>query len=93
MRQSMGFSRACVCTLLLCATWPPVRLAAQTTWNVTQYGVSSNGSVDQTSAINAVIQDAQPGDTVYFPAGVYPIAGTINAKTGVAIAGAVRAMS
>jgi hypothetical protein len=68
--------------------WWQASLATATTWNVTQYGASPNGSTDDTAAINAVIAEAQSGDTVYFPAGVYDITNSINAKAGVALLGA-----
>ena len=87
MRQGAGFAWVYVGTLL-CATLGRAPLAAATTWSVTQFGANPNGSVDDTAAINAAINAAQSGDTVFFPAGVYDIANVITAKTGVALLGA-----
>jgi hypothetical protein len=88
MRKSMAFSRTCVFLLLLSVAWWQASPATATTWNVTQFGANPNGSVDDTTAINNAIAAAQPGDTVYFPAGIYDITNSINAKAGVALMGA-----
>lgn len=48
------------------------------TLNVTDYGAVGDGSSDDTSAINDAILDANPGDTVYLPAGTY----LVNVRSG-----------
>jgi parallel beta-helix repeat protein len=88
MRDNTGFLRVCVCACLLSVGSWQASPAKATTWNVTQFGAVPNGSTDDTSYINATIAAAQPGDTVYFPAGVYDISNSINAKAGVALLGA-----
>ena len=73
MRQSIGFAQRGVFLLLLSVAWWQASQARATMWNVTQFGVNPNGSADDAIAINNDHAAAQPGDTVYFPAGVYDI--------------------
>jgi parallel beta-helix repeat protein len=61
------------------------------TFNIQNYGATSNNAAnDDAQVINAVINAAQPGDTVYMPNGTYHIKSTINLKTGVSLVGQSR---
>lgn len=65
-------------------------------WNVLQYGVKGDGTTNDTSAIQAVIDGAsggsdsggsiRGGDTVYFPPGTY-LTDSLTMKPGVTILG------
>src|SRR5688572_11048747 len=63
---------------------------AAATLNVTSYGAVPNGTGDYTAAIQAAINAANAGDTVFIPAGTYRVSGTINTKTGTKLHGANR---
>ena len=41
--------------------------------NVKEFGARGNGLADDTTAIQAAINAAKPGETIYFPAGVYSV--------------------
>ncbi len=58
---------------VLVSTFPPV-------FNVRAYGATGDGSTDDTAAVQAAIDAcvAAGGGTVYFPAGVYKIAGSLQ---------------
>ncbi len=61
------------------------------TINIQTYGATSNDPADNdATVINAIINAAQPGDTVYIPNGTYHIKSTINLKTGVSLVGQSR---
>lgn len=57
--------------------------------NVLDYGATGNGTTDDTSAIQAAVT-AAAGGPVYFPAGTYVISSTINWKTTVLFAPAMK---
>lgn len=63
----------------------PVANAA--TFNVTSYGATPNDGNDDTSGIQAAINAANSGDTVYFPNGTYRVSSAINAKSNVKLEG------
>jgi parallel beta-helix repeat protein len=65
-------------------------LASAATLNVTTYGATGGDSSDDVTAINAAINAATTGDTVYFPNGTYYISASIVAKSGVALVGQAR---
>lgn len=56
-------------------------------FDVTQYGAIGDGVVNDRAAIQAAIDDATPGGTVYFPAGTYKVSTALQLKTGVILAG------
>ncbi len=59
--------------------------------NIKTYGATSNNSADNdATVINAVINAAKAGDTVYIPNGTYHIKTTINLKSGVSLVGQSR---
>jgi len=47
-------------------------------YNVKDFGATGNGSTDDTSAIQAAINAAPAGSTVFFPAGTYLVSSTIQ---------------
>lgn len=51
----------------------------------TVYGALGDGSTDDITAINAAIQAASAGDSVWFPAGTYIISTSIIPKSGVSL--------
>lgn len=54
--------------------------------NVKEYGVTGNGTTDDTDSINACLA-AQKGRIHYFPKGTYKISSTINLPAGTTILG------
>ena len=49
----------------------------------TKYGLSNDGTGDQTSKMNAFLKDAASvGKIAYFPAGIYLVKGTVIVPTG-----------
>ncbi len=63
--------RPCAPALFLLVALP----ASAAVRNVKACGARGNGRADDTAAINRAIQKSAPGDTIFFPAGVYRIAG------------------
>ena len=56
--------------------------------NVMDFGARANGSADDTAAIQAAINAAKPGETVYFPAGVYIVSNfVVKNRSGLSFAG------
>lgn len=57
--------------------------------NVAAYGATGNGVTDDLEAIIAAISAAQPGNSVFFPAGTYRISNSIDlsAKIGIRLIG------
>ena len=66
-----------VVALLLSASLP----ARAATVDVTRGGAVSTGAVDNTKAIQKVIDDSAAGDTILFPPGAYSISGTVVFKS------------
>ncbi len=58
----------------------------------TAYGAVGNGSTDDTAAIQAAINAALAGSTVYFPPGTYAISSEIRLKAAVSYIGAGHAL-
>lgn len=55
--------------------------------NIIDYGARGNDSKDDTAAIQAAINAANSGDTVFIPDGIYKISGAIAAKSNIKIQG------
>ncbi|MFF0736884.1 glycosyl hydrolase family 28-related protein [Streptomyces chartreusis] len=65
-----------------------VNLTGVTGWaNVQRLGAVGNGIIDDTAAIQAVIDACPPGGTVYLPRGVYKTTTTLDLKNGVSLRG------
>lgn len=58
--------------------------------NVIDYGAVPNDGADDLAAINAAVNAASAGDTVFVPTGDFSITGSIRPKSGVTIEGAGR---
>ncbi|KAJ6789224.1 hypothetical protein PWT90_05834 [Aphanocladium album] len=54
---------------------------------VTDMGVQNDGTGDQTEAINKILDERQPGDITYFPAGIYQVKGTVKVPPNTIIVG------
>ncbi len=72
--------------LLLLWSIVPAAFAASPFYSVRDYGARGDGKTDNTSAINAAIDDAagKGGGTVYFPAGKY-LSYTIHLKSNITL--------
>lgn len=55
--------------------------------NAAQYGATGNGSADDTAAIQAALDAASPGQTVYLPAGVYVTSAPLTVPSRVVLRG------
>jgi hypothetical protein len=56
--------------------------------NVKQFGARGNGLADDTTAIQAAINAAKPGETIYFPVGVYSVSNfVVKNRSGLSFAG------
>jgi hypothetical protein len=56
--------------------------------NVRQFGAKGDGIADDTAAIQAAINAAKPGETIYFPAGIYAVANfVVKNRSGLSFAG------
>ena len=83
--------RKAVYSLVLCLVWlGPAASAA--TLNVTDYGAIPDDTGDDQGSINNAIAAALSGDTVFFPAGTYRVAGAVVGKSGVRLEGAAGAV-
>lgn len=56
--------------------------------NIKQYGVTGDGVTDDTASINVALSAVPAGTEVFFPSGVYLIAGTVLFPGNIAIRGA-----
>lgn len=57
------------------------------TLNVQDYGAYSGDGQDDAPAISRALREANPGDTVFFPAGRYDVASTVVMRSGVDVIG------
>jgi polygalacturonase len=56
--------------------------------NVKAFGARGDGAGDDTAAIQAAINAAKPGETIYFPAGVYSVANfVVKNRSGLSFSG------
>jgi hypothetical protein len=65
----------------------PTQQSSGTLNVISDCGAKGNGSSDDASAIQACINQAGPGQTVYFPNGTYNLSRSLNIKGGVHYAG------
>jgi polygalacturonase len=86
--------RAVISLLLMLTTSACVVATAQSgqagvrVVNVKQFGARGNGLADDTAAIQAAINAAKPGETIYFPAGVYSVSNfVVKNRSGLSFAG------
>ena len=85
--------RAVSSLLLMFVTSPCVASAAGSGYearvvNVKQFGAMGNGSADDTAAIQTAINAAKPGETIYFPVGVYSVSNfVVKNRAGLSFAG------
>jgi polygalacturonase len=56
--------------------------------NVKEFGATGNGTADDTAAVQAAINAAKPGETIYFAAGAYSVANfVVKNRSGLSFAG------
>lgn len=65
---------------------PQYETVASGVLSITTQGVKNDGTGDQSAAINKVLR-AFKGDVIFFPAGVYTVADTINVPAGTKMVG------
>lgn len=68
-----------------------IQQRAAMVYNVKDYGATGNGTTDDTATVQATINAATAGGTIYFPPGTYRITATLTVTVaGVRLAGAGR---
>ncbi|WP_068605463.1 NPCBM/NEW2 domain-containing protein [Paenibacillus swuensis] len=77
-------------TMIMTATPLTGSAASPSTLSVRDYGANGTDTLDDKAAIQAAIDNAASGDTVFIPDGTYHLNGTVRGKTGVAIRGQSR---